>query len=118
MKGGERMKAFILLFLVCLFIMTCSNPAVDTSYSIKGSIVDSMDSSPIPGAWVKLYDTIEAIPFFSDSTGSYSYANFGGSTSGNLYVGKEGYYTKFRHITNLREDITGIDFQLVPINRK
>ena len=112
------MKAFILLFLVCLFIMTCSNPAVEVIHSVKGTVTDSLSGAPIPDAWIKLNDTLNAVEYFSDNSGFYVWSHLGGIANGTLYVGKNGYYTKSKYIPDLQVDITGIDFQLVPINRK
>ena len=118
MKGGERMKVFILLFLFCIFLIACSNPAVEIVHSVKGTVTDSLSGAPIPNAWIKLNDTLNAVEYFSDNSGFYVWSHLDGITNGTLYVGKNGYYTKSKYIPNLQVDITGIDFQLFPINRK
>jgi hypothetical protein len=109
------MKKVLIVFILTLLVISCSETIYETSTFVDGVIRDSVTGAPIREAWFIMNDTLNTDSYqYSDSTGHYRWVDWG-ALEGVLYVGKEGYYTRFKDLGRLTKDTTGVDFELPPI---
>ncbi len=113
MKVNARIGGLILLASFCLaLVLSCDKPGPTDgpAYSVSGTVTDSITSAPIDSALIAIGDST-ATQAFTDTSGYYRFATWPGKFT--LFVCKPGYNTKSQSI-DLRSNLTGIDFQLVP----
>lgn len=112
MSAWLRMAA--LVAGLTLLVQSCGmgdDDFAETSFSISGTITDSLTGAGLDSAGVAIDDE-SAFTTYTDSTGRFDRVGFGGGTR-RVFAVKEGYTSKSR-LVNLSADPKDVDFQLVP----
>ena len=82
------MKKVLIVFILALFLISCSETIVETTTSVQGVVLDSITGAPIVDAWCIFNDTLNpTLIYYSDSAGGYNFVSIG-SLWGILYIGK------------------------------
>ena len=123
MKVNARTSGFVLLVGLCLvwILLSCGEDDITLghkAYKVSGTVSDSITGLPIDSAKITpndtFYDTSDVVePWWTDSAGLYAIPTERSTIT--IFVRKEGYYTKFQCLENVRSDTSGVDFQLVPM---
>jgi len=99
--------------LLAILPVSCEK-TLDGGYAIVTGIVrDSVTKAPLAGAWFNITDTLSGVNFYSDSLGNYKWPSRG-YINITLFVGKEGYRTKWRFFPSVSGEMKGVDFELAP----
>jgi len=107
---------FLMLLFLLFWINHCNDDRVIVEKPpgiITGVVVDSFMQSPLEDAWVgpdSIFDTTLFIFSITDSVGHYRYPTL--SLNGQLYCGKEGYYTKSNEYQVAHGESIVVDFYL------
>lgn len=101
--------------LCLVWILSCSKDnIIDDGFThvISGTVYDSVTSQPIDLAVVTWGDTVDSPTVQADSNGIYQIKVPVASTT--IFVRKQIYNTGMRRFDDIRSDISGVDFYLVP----
>ena len=97
----------------CMLSVSCGDGVSTdgTSHTFSGVITDSVAGVALESVQVSYSaDTASAFGFYTDSTGHYQGATWGGHVT--IYAHKDGYVSQSRNLT-LDKNLTGINFKLV-----
>ncbi len=117
---GRRLIVLCVAVLAVHLVHSCQKVTdiADVITEISGIVTDSSTGQPIDSARIVLKDTAGSYGIYTDTLGAYSLGFIGGGLRILVYAQKDGYATGWKEVdlSKLGWYITGVDYQLVPID--